>query len=93
MRPGAVLVNTARGAICDQEALADALDAGSLLGAGLDVFAGEPDVPARLLAHPRVVVTPHVADATVDAQEALTRACAEGLLRALRPAAVPPAGA
>jgi glyoxylate reductase len=83
MRPGAVLINTARGAVCDQEALADALESGALLGAGLDVFAGEPEVPARLLAHPRVVVTPHVADATVDAQEALTRACADGLLSAL----------
>ncbi len=62
LRPTAVLINTARGAIVDNEALVAALQADRLWGAGLDVFPEEPKVDPRLLEHPRVVVTPHIAD-------------------------------
>ncbi len=80
MRPTAVLINTARGAICDEDALVEALADGTILGAGLDVLADEPHVPQGLIDHPRVVLSPHVADGTVQTQAAMTVACAEGLL-------------
>jgi glyoxylate reductase len=70
MKPGAVLVNTARGGIVDERALAQALDDGRLYAAGLDVFEREPiDMDNPLLRHPRVVVVPHIGSATT-----LTRA-------------------
>lgn len=65
MRPGAILVNTARGPIVDHAALADALDNGLLGGYGADVWDPEPPEPGdRILAHPATVVTPHVAGLT-----------------------------
>lgn len=61
---GSVLVNTARGALVDEAALIAALDSGHIAAAGLDVFAGEPQVPEALLAMEQVVLTPHIGSAT-----------------------------
>ena len=67
MKPNALLVNTSRGPVVDEEALADALDAGTLGGAAIDVMCAEPpDVKSRLLQHPKCVVTPHVAAFSAD---------------------------
>jgi glyoxylate reductase len=64
MRASGAVVNTARGGIVDEEALADALESGELASAGLDVYAGEPKVAPRLLVAPHLVLLPHVGSAT-----------------------------
>lgn len=65
MKPGAVLINVARGRLVDEEALVDALNAGRLRGAGLDVFRKEPLPTGHpFYSHPRVIMTPHVSATT-----------------------------
>lgn len=61
LAPGSILVNTARGGLIDQEALIAAVESGAIGGLGLDVLADEPNVPAALVASPRVLLTPHSA--------------------------------
>ena len=62
------LVNVARGAVLDETALIEALEGGRIAGAALDVFADEPHVSERLRVHPRVLLTPHIASATVESR-------------------------
>lgn len=68
MKSTAILVNTARGGVIDEAALLDALNQGSIGGAGLDVFVGEPSPSRELLEHPMISVTPHIGASTVEAQ-------------------------
>jgi len=79
MRPGAVLVNTARGPIVDERALVEALRAGVIAGAALDVFEREPEVEEGLLALENVVLTPHLGSATRDTRIAMGMLCVEAL--------------
>lgn len=79
MRRGAILVNTARGALVDEHALAGALRSGRLAAAGLDVYAREPEVPAELREIGRVVLLPHLGSATRETREAMGMRVKENL--------------
>ncbi|RYB95836.1 2-hydroxyacid dehydrogenase [Nocardioides oleivorans] len=70
--PEGFLVNIARGSVVDEDALVAALESGVIAGAGLDVFASEPTVPAALLERDDVVLTPHIGSATVETRQAMT---------------------
>ena len=83
LQDGATLVNTARGAIVDEDALVDELVSGRI-SAGLDVFANDPHVPERLLGLPNVVLAPHIASATVETRAAMTRVLVDNVLAFLR---------
>jgi glyoxylate reductase len=83
MRPGAVLVNTTRGPVVDEEALADALGDGTLYGAGLDVFDGEPAINPRLLAAAHTVLLPHIGSATVATRTRMARLSCDGVASVL----------
>jgi glyoxylate reductase len=70
MKPGACIINTARGETIDEEALIAALESGRLAGAGLDVFAREPAVDPRFLALSNVMLLPHLGSATAEGRGA-----------------------
>jgi phosphoglycerate dehydrogenase-like enzyme len=85
MKPTAAIVNVARGAILDEDALARALRAGTIAGAGIDVFSQEPLQPDNpLLALDNIVVTPHIAGVTRGTSRRRSRACVENAARVLR---------
>ena len=82
--PEGYLVNVARGSVVDEKALVAALEAGRIAGAGLDVFADEPHVPAALLEREDVVLLPHVGSATVQTREAMARLVLDNVARVPR---------
>lgn len=91
MKPGAIFVNGARGAIVDEQALLDALDHGSLRAAALDVFATEPlPLASPLRRHPKVTCLPHIGSATHETRLAMAELATTNLLAALA-GAPPPA--
>ncbi len=69
--PQGFLINVARGSVVDEQALIQALQQGTIAGAGLDVFADEPRVPSALWSLPQVVLTPHMASATAQTRQAM----------------------
>ncbi|MBP1805710.1 lactate dehydrogenase-like 2-hydroxyacid dehydrogenase [Rubellimicrobium aerolatum] len=80
MKRSAVLVNIARGDVVDEGALVDALEAGRIAGAGLDVYAREPEVPERLRRLENAVLLPHLGTATLTVREAMGRMALGNLL-------------
>ncbi|QOJ00502.1 MAG: D-glycerate dehydrogenase [Phycisphaeraceae bacterium] len=83
MKPTAILVNTARGPVVDEHALADALATGRLYAAGLDVFEHEPQIHPALTASDRVVMTPHIGSAAARYREMMTAMVADNIAAAL----------
>ncbi len=83
MKPGAILINTSRGAVVDTEALLEAIENGRLSGAGLDVYPNEPEVPQALLTHDNVVCTPHIGTNTEQTRDEMAAACSRQILDVL----------
>ncbi len=85
MKRGAILVNTSRGQVIDQDALYDALSSGHLGGAGLDVFREEP-IPkdSPLLKLENVVLVPHIGSASKNTRTTMATMCAENIISALK---------
>lgn len=83
VKPTTVLVNTARGGCVDEAALVEALTAGRLFGAGLDVFQGEPEINPALYTCPRLTLAPHIGSATTETRTAMAQLCADAVIAVL----------
>ena len=83
MRPGAILVNTARGPLVDEAALVEALRSARIAAAGLDVFEREPELAPGLTELDNVVLLPHLGSATAEARGAMVELCCRNILAVL----------
>ncbi len=83
MKPSALIVNTARGAVIDEVALVKALQEGRIAGAGLDVFENEPELASGLVDLPNVILTPHIASATTENRNEMSRVSAQNVIDVL----------
>jgi lactate dehydrogenase-like 2-hydroxyacid dehydrogenase len=83
MKPTAILVNTSRGPVVDEAALAEALEKGVIAGAGIDVFENEPKVHPKLLERENAVLAPHIASASVETRKKMSMTAAENAVAAL----------
>ena len=83
MKEGAILINTARGAVIDEAALLEAVESGHISGAGLDVYPDEPHINAALLRHDRIVCVPHIGTNTEQTRFLMARTCALQILDVL----------
>ena len=88
-KPGAILVNTCRGAVVDTAALVEALRDGRVAAAGLDVYENEPALPEDLVKLPNTVLLPHVGSATRVTRDAMARLCADNVIAVLNGAEPP----
>lgn len=89
MKPTAYLVNTSRGPTVDEQALADALKNGKIKGAAIDVFENEPQINPDLLNLENIILTPHIASATEETRQAMSKLAAENIIEVLE-GRVPP---
>lgn len=80
MKPGAAIINCARGGVIDEKALLNALNSGKIKFAGLDVFENEPTPSKEILSHERISLTPHIGAATAEAQDRIGVSLAEQIL-------------
>ncbi len=84
MKSTAFLINTSRGGVVDETALLEALEKGQIAGAGLDVFESEPPTDWKLIKHPNLIATPHVASSTTGAQDRVGELTASKIIDALK---------
>jgi glyoxylate reductase len=84
MLPTAVLVNSSRGPVVDEAALADALEEGSIFAAGLDVYEEEPEVHPKLLKLENVILAPHIGSASIETRDKMAALAAENIVAVLR---------
>jgi glyoxylate reductase len=80
MKPTAIIINTSRGPVIDEAALAEALDKGTIRGAGLDVYELEPIVHPKLLKQKNAVLLPHIASATNSTREKMAHMAVENII-------------